>query len=312
MATSSVTAIAPAGVRTGREKVLREGTDMAKDLFNNDTKEKETLREQYGANPFSVFDTKEQGWRDRKQWWNSKGILPPLEPMQSKSQVNMPDDKFIKSASVFDPVLCELMYRWYCPDGGTIIDPFAGGSVRGIVAGAMGYRYTGIDIRPEQVASNIDQAAQILPEDKQPKWISGSSNVVLAEMEIGKREFDMLFTCPPYFNLEVYSDIEGDLSNMEWPAFLATFRSIIRKGCNLLKKDAMAVIVVGEVRARNGSLYGLVPATVKAFTDCGMKYYKEAVLETPLVSAQKRASSCMKHGKLVKVHQNVLMFKKPY
>ena len=254
-----------------------------KDIFGNATTSRETLREQFGANPFTVFDTKEQTWRERKQWWNNKGILPPLEPLQAKSVVNMPDDKFVKSTSVFDPVLCELMYRWYCPEGGTVIDPFAGGSVRGIVA-----------------------------ESKQPEYISGSSNVVLAEMEMAKRSFDMLFTCPPYYNLEVYSDIEGDLSNMEWPAFLATFRSIIRKGCNLLKKDAMAVIVVGEVRARNGSLYGLVPATVKAFTDCGMKYYNEAVLETPLVSAQKRASSCMKHGKLVKVHQNVLMFKKPY
>lgn len=281
-------------------------------MFGNETRQKESLKERFGANPFSVFDAKEQSWRERKQWWNNKGILPPLEPMQSKSQVNMPDDKFIKNASTFDPVLCELMYRWYCPDGGSIIDPFAGGSVRGIVAGALGYEYTGIDIRPEQVASNIDQAFHILSKDHQPTWIAGSSNVVLFEEFLQGKRFDMLFTCPPYFNLEVYSDIEGDLSNMEWPAFLATYRSIIRKACGLLKKDAMAVIVVGEVRARNGYLYGFVPATIKAFEDCGLKYYNEAILETPVVSAQKRASSTMRHGKLVKVHQNVLMFKKPY
>ena len=279
-------------------------------MFGNNTKE--SLKEQFGANPFTVFDVKEQSWRERKQWWNNKGILPPLEPLQSKSMVNMPDDKFIKTASTFDPVLCEMMYRWYCPEGGTILDPFAGGSVRGIVAGYLGYKYTGIDIRPEQVASNIDQASRILGPSKQPEWIAGSSNVVLFEQFLADRRFDMLFTCPPYFNLEVYSDIEGDLSNMEWPAFIGTYRSIIRKACALLKKDAMAIIVVGEVRARNGYLYGFVPATVKAFEDCGLKYYNEAVLETPVVSAQKRASSTMRHGKLVKVHQNVLMFKKPY
>lgn len=279
-------------------------------MFGNNTKE--SLKEQFGANPFTVFDVKEQSWRERKQWWNNKGILPPLEPLQSKSMVNMPDDKFIKTASTFDPVLCEMMYRWYCPEDGTILDPFAGGSVRGIVAGYLGYKYTGIDIRPEQVASNIDQASRILGPDKQPEWIAGSSNVVLFEQFLADRRFDMLFTCPPYFNLEVYSDIEGDLSNMEWPAFIGTYRSIIRKACALLKKDAMAIIVVGEVRARNGYLYGFVPATVKAFEDCGLKYYNEAVLETPVVSAQKRASSTMRHGKLVKVHQNVLMFKKPY
>ena len=36
--------------------------------------------------------------------------------------------------SIFDPVLCELAYRWFCPPGGTVLDPFAGGSVRGIVS----------------------------------------------------------------------------------------------------------------------------------------------------------------------------------
>jgi hypothetical protein len=36
--------------------------------------------------------------------------------------------------SIFDPVLCEIAYRWFCPSGGTVLDPFAGGSVRGIVA----------------------------------------------------------------------------------------------------------------------------------------------------------------------------------
>lgn len=285
---------------------------MAKDIFGNDTKNRETLREQFGANPFTVFDTKNQQWRDRKQWWLNKGILPPLEPMKSKSMVSMPDEKAMCASSVFDPVLCELMYRWYCPEGGTILDPFAGGSVRGVVAGELGYRYTGIDIRPEQVASNIDQASRILPERKQPEYLTGSSNVLLFEEFLAGRRFDMLLTCPPYYNLEVYSDIEGDLSNMEWPTFLATYRSIVRKACALLRKDAMAVIVVGEVRARNGYLYGFVPATVKAFEDCGMRYYNEAVLETPVVSAQKRASSTMRHGKLVKVHQNVLMFKKPF
>src|SRR6185295_8430413 len=26
--------------------------------------------------------------------------------------------------SIFDPVLCELAYKWFCPPGGSILDPF--------------------------------------------------------------------------------------------------------------------------------------------------------------------------------------------
>ena len=56
--------------------------------------------------------------------------------------------------SIFDPVLCELMYSWFCPEGGQVIDPFAGGSVRGIVAAVVGYRYWGSDLSRQQVEAN--------------------------------------------------------------------------------------------------------------------------------------------------------------
>jgi len=67
--------------------------------------------------------------------------------------------------SIFDPVLCELTYRWFCPPGGRVLDPFAGGSVRGVVAGKLGFRYVGIDLSAEQVAANEMQADAIFRED---------------------------------------------------------------------------------------------------------------------------------------------------
>jgi len=60
--------------------------------------------------------------------------------------------------SIFDPVLCELAYRWFCPPGGLVLDPFAGGSVRGIVAAKCGRRYIGIDLSERQCEANRAQA----------------------------------------------------------------------------------------------------------------------------------------------------------
>jgi hypothetical protein len=68
--------------------------------------------------------------------------------------------------SIFDPVLCELAYRWFSPPGGLVLDPFAGGSVRGIVAAKCGREYIGVDLRPEQVAANREQAARITETSK--------------------------------------------------------------------------------------------------------------------------------------------------
>ena len=121
----------------------------------------------------------------------------------------------------------------------------------------------------------------------------------------------MVFTCPPYADLEKYSDLKGDISNMDYDDFMFALESIIRKSCKLLKSGGMAVMVVGEVRDRTGNYYGFVADVIKAFQRCkGMGFYNDAILATSLASAALRAGGNMKSGKLVKVHQNVLMFKK--
>ena len=42
-----------------------------------------------------------------------------------------------------------------------------------------------------------------------------------------------------------------------------------------------------------------------------MKFYNEAILLNPVASASMRANGNMKYKKLVKIHQNILIFKKP-
>jgi len=59
--------------------------------------------------------------------------------------------------SIFDPVLCELVYRWFAGPNSVVLDPFAGGSVRGVVAAALGRKYVGIDIAENQILANRAQ-----------------------------------------------------------------------------------------------------------------------------------------------------------
>ena len=156
---------------------------MEYDLFGNPIEEKNNLREMFGENPFSILDTKSGQWQARKNQWKKLGIKSEIgrdaktyhmQDWAKDKGRNVPSD-----TSIFDPVLCELMYKWYCPSGGAILDPFAGGSVRGIVANYLGFHYTGIDIRQEQVDSNREQALDILEVNNQPQWYVGDSNVVL-------------------------------------------------------------------------------------------------------------------------------------
>ena len=77
-----------------------------------------------------------------------------------------------------------------------------------------------------------------------------------------------------------------------------------------MKNGGYACFVVGEVRDKNGNYLGFVPDTINAFKKCGMNFYNEAILCNSIASASMRANGNMKSQKLVKIHQNVLIFKK--
>lgn len=96
------------------------------------------------------------------------GSTPPHGPSVTRAADGSLEYRESNGTSIFDPVLCELIYRWFCPPGGLVLDPFAGGSVRGIVAAKLGRRYVGIDLRPEQVAANEKQAARICAQSGPP------------------------------------------------------------------------------------------------------------------------------------------------
>lgn len=289
---------------------------MKVDLFGNKIEENVLLRDKFIEPPFTVLDTKKGDWQNRKRKWKSLGIKSEIGRDDLVLYGGSERDDFMggrmsktgASQSVFDPALCEVLYHWFCPEKGSILDPFAGGSVRGIVANYLGYKYTGIDIRPEQIESNVEQGKEILDTENQPNWIAGDSNEVLDSMN---QKYGFVFSCPPYADLEVYSDMQGDVSNMDYPEFLEAYESIIYKSCKLLKSGGYSCFVVGEVRGKDGNYIGFVPDTINAFKACGMGFYNEAILLNPIGTAMLRAGGNMKSEKLVKVHQNILIFKKP-
>jgi len=99
-----------------------------------------------------VLDARKGYWTHRREYWAVR--------YQIRSEQGRPQNLLgyaglggsaAKGTSIFCPVLCELMYRWFCPAGGGVLDPFAGGSVRGCVAGRLGLRYVGVDLSAPQV-----------------------------------------------------------------------------------------------------------------------------------------------------------------
>jgi len=286
------------------------------DLFGDPVvpRSRGSIADQFTVPPFSVLNAREGFWQERKRMWMAYGIDGGVGRDAESFSCNgdavkkydyLPDIK--TGTSVFDPVLCELSYKWFCPPNGQIVDPFAGGSVRGIVASMLGRRYWGCDLRPEQIVANEAQAEAIVP-DARPDWVCGDALEALP----GAPKADMIFSCPPYGDLEKYSDDHKDLSAMDYHAFCLAYRRIIMRACERLKDDRFAVFVVGDFRnPKTGLMRGFIGETERAFAEQGVHLYNEMILVTAVGSLPIRIRKQFESGrKIGKTHQNVLVFVK--
>lgn len=148
------------------------------------------------------------------------------------------------------------------------------------------------------------------PDPIEPRWIEGDSTRLDSLLK-PRDQFDLLFSCPPYFDLERYSKDERDLSNMSWEGFLEAYRGIIAAGCARLRDDRFAVWVVSDIRDKGAGGYyrGLVAETVRAFEAAGLGLLNQAVLLTPLGSvAIISRRSFLRTRALGRSHQEVLVF----
>lgn len=324
--------------------------DMLKieSLFNPELNDREAVRnslqEEFIVPPFSILDTRQGYWMARKDLW--KKLIPNSQ--ETREEVELYADSaqntevyelrnkmraanngvdptweeiliearkrsitVYSGASIFDSVLTEICYRWFNVSEGKILDPFAGGSVRGLVAGMLGFFYTGIDLRKEQVEANFKQSETIpAAYINRPKWIEGDSKNLQELLPI-EYEADLIFSCPPYHDLEQYCDDPNDLSNMDYESFLQAYRHIIEESCKRLKEDRFAVFVVSEIRNKEGFYKNFVKETIEAFEAQGLHFYNDIILINQIGSAAIRSRRMFEVArKLCRVHQNVLVFYK--
>lgn len=275
-----------------------------------------SLADRFGVPPFSVLDRRTGDWMDRKRRWMALGIASQVgrdtrltyAGGNSSDPVSMKLREISDGTSVFDPALCELVYRWFTPPGARILDPFCGGSVRGVVASALQRWYVGVDVRQEQIDANYNQMN--LCTDVTPTWVLGDATRLGDTFDADER-FDMIFSCPPYADLEVYSDDPNDISTWSYEDFLDGHTRAIHNSCNMLRNDRYAAWVIGDVRDSRGRYRGLHHAAVEAFRDAGLQVVNEFVLLDPLGAHPIRAGRPFAaNRKATLVHQHLLVFVK--
>lgn len=315
---------------------------------DEEEEEKSNINEDFIIFPCSVLDQSNSKWQERKKYWlkrldindnvNSREGLLNLGNMsqypktysrylyfKNKNKEQLSFEEFVekfnppefekdkqniraKGVSVFDPVLSELSCKWFSPYlGGKIFDCFAGDCFKGLVFALCGYEFTGIELRQEQVNDNNEAIKKI--ENLNIKYICDDGQNV--DQYFQEQSQDLLFSCPPYYNLEVYSNLPNDASNQkDYCDFLKILDNAYSKSIKILKDNRFAIIVVGDIRDKQGFYYNFINDIINIFNKNGMFLLNELILKEPVASRCFSARGMFKSRKIIKIHQNILVFYK--
>lgn len=263
------------------------------------------LHEKFLVPPFSILDTRQGYWNDRKRFWHAK----IQDNGESREGTLAKGDTNIMAAmnngvSLLDPVLAEMANLWFGVPGGNTFDCFAGDSVFGYVSNELGNTFTGIELRQEQADLNNARIA-----GSASKYICDDGQNVLKHIKPGTQDF--LFSCPPYFDLEVYSDLPNDASNQgDYQEFLQILDNAFSDAIKCLKNNRFAFITVGDIRDKNGNYYRFPDHIKDIFERNDMPLYNEMILVEPLGTLPQRVGRYMNNRKVGKCHQNILVFYK--
>lgn len=238
-------------------------------------------------------------WENNSESSGSGSGSLPSSPAES----SLFDRFVVPPFSILDPVMAEIVCRWFGLKDGRAFDCFAGDSVFGFVSAYLGYEFTGVELREKQAALNNERVA-----DMNARYICDDGQNIGKHVQPESQ--DLLFSCPPYFDLEVYSDLPNDASNQgTYEDFIQILKNAFTSAVGCLKENRFAAICVGDVRdKKTGFYYDFCGDIKKIFKEAGMLLYNEIILVEQTASTALRAARYMENRKVAKTHQHLLVF----
>lgn len=149
-----------------------------------------------------------------------------------------------RTPSVFRPTVARWVYETYCPTGGVVWDPCSGYGGRLMGACVAGVRYIGTDVEPETVEGNCRLAERL--------GYTAYDEILSPAERFDPGDVDLVFTSPPYFDREQYSN-RGDQSwvshGSDFEGWLEGFlRPVIATAFRRLASGRWMVLNVADIR----------------------------------------------------------------
>jgi len=264
-----------------------------------------TVKEKYGFLPKSVmtFENVPKRWREIDSY------LTIDMCKRSSSSKYLPGLKYSK----FSYGLSSFVIKYWSKKRDIILDPFMGWGIRGAVAIELERTYIGYDISPRMFSI----ASSFLDKVKSRSTLltSSTGDYILYNADGCKLEHsanssvDLVFTCPPYWNLEKYESVEGQLSDCKtYDEYLVRIDEALSNCYRVLKPGKFCIFVVADFRKEGFRILHkdtIELAAKNSFTPWDIVI---SVLRSPFVWTQ--ISKCDRMKYTSKAHEYILVFKK--
>ncbi len=208
------------------------------------------------------------------------------------------------NASVLDPVACEVILRFFTPNGGKVYNPFGGGVQFGFVAGASGYEYLASEIRQNQCDANN----KLVSEFDGVHWEKSDSST----FDPGE-PVDLVFSCPPYYRVEKYVDYDGSSPDGEinslstYAAFRDTLFAGYRMALSRLADNRFFVVMTGDSRDSKGAYHCHEAETEIFLKEQGLSVYNKIVYLEAEFTRLAQAKKTLDMRKFPKREQKIIV-----
>jgi len=220
------------------------------------------------------------------------------------SFVNFYDEKELLSE--FNPTIAKNIISFWSESKDLVLDPFAG-RTRAIVSYAMDRKYVGYEISNDVIKHMKERFKELKIKTDSIKLIHDDCY----NMDI-KEKVDLIFTCPPYHNLEKYESCKGQLSDIKtYPKFLNELILRLNKASSKLKVGKYMCIVIGDYR-KNGNYLTIHSDLIqKMNTSSHLKLHDVIVMQNiPFNTAAFYFGARKKSKCTAKAHEYLLVWKK--
>lgn len=209
------------------------------------------------------------------------------------------------NASVLDPVACEVILRFFMPTAGRrVYNPFGGGVQFGFIAGWYGYEYVASEIRQNQCDANN----AICGAFDGVRWVRSDS----AQYE-PEGMFDLIFTCPPYYEVETYRDYDGQPPDGEVNSIgtYGQFRDALfagyAKAVQHLNDKRFFIVMTGDSRDKRGAYYCSEAETELFLKNQGLLIYNKIVYVECEFTRLAHAKKTLNYRKFPKREQKIIV-----